>query len=175
MSSFTHGDAGSGKGEWCAFRAGDRNFCLSSAAVLEVLFFPPVTMLPRSPRFLLGIGDCAISARSGASVVPIVDPRHLEASREPLESSLTAGAYAWKYAVMTNAVSNGEGALLAIAADEVWHADATKDADPGLFGPLVSEDQASSGNVRTVRLGNIIAEVLDIGAVAQALRQAGAS
>jgi chemotaxis signal transduction protein len=173
MSSFTHGDAGSGKGEWCAFRAGDRNFCLSSAAVLEVLFFPPVTMLPRSPRFLLGIGNCALSARSGASVVPIVDPRHLQASCEPLESTSNPDARAWKYAVMTNTVSNGEEALLAIAADEVWHADATEDA--GLFGPLVSEDHASSGDARTVRLGNIIAEVLDIGAVAQALRQGGAS
>jgi len=121
MAEFTNGVAPPGNGAWCVFRAGEQHFCLPAADVVDILFFPRLTALPRAPRLLLGIGDLHVVGGTGGAVVPVVDVRHVQAPRD-VESAVPSNPHEFKYAVLTNTASNREEALLAIAADAVWHA-----------------------------------------------------
>ena len=118
MAAFTNGVVARGEGDWCVFRAGEQHFCVAAADVVDIVFFPRLTPLPRAPRLLLGIGDLRIAGQSAAAL-PVVDVRHARVHAG--ESSVQNERHEWKYAVMINADSREE-ALLAIAADAVWHA-----------------------------------------------------
>jgi chemotaxis signal transduction protein len=121
MSEFVNGVVPTGSGDWCVFRVGEQYFCLPATDVVDIVFFPRLTPLPRAPRLLLGIADSHITGRSCAAL-PVVDVRHSRVSNGDFESSVQDERHEWKYAVVINTAANGEEALLAVAADAVWHA-----------------------------------------------------
>ena len=72
------GDSTSPERQYCVFRAGRERFCLAVLDVEEVVEWPPVTRMPRSPSFLMGLFNLR------GSIVPIVDIAFTEARRPDL-------------------------------------------------------------------------------------------
>jgi chemotaxis signal transduction protein len=64
--------------QYCIFRAGRERFCLSVLEVEEVVDWPAVTRMPRSPSFLMGIFNLR------GSIVPVVDIAFTEGRRPDL-------------------------------------------------------------------------------------------
>ena len=63
----TSGDQPLEAQQYCIFRAGRERFCIPVKDVEEVVEWPPVTPVPLSPAFLIGIFNLR------GSIVPIVD------------------------------------------------------------------------------------------------------
>lgn len=72
------GDSASPQRQYCVFRAGRERFCLAVLDVEEVVEWPPLTRMPRSPSFLMGMFNLR------GSIVPIVDIAFTEARRPDL-------------------------------------------------------------------------------------------
>lgn len=53
--------------EFISFIAGDQNFCIEIAHIREIRRWEPITMLPHSPEFVLGV----VNLRG--AVIPIID------------------------------------------------------------------------------------------------------
>ncbi len=64
--------------QYCIFRAGRERFCLSVLEVEEVVDWPAVTRMPRSPSFLMGIFNLR------GSIVPVIDIAITEGRRADL-------------------------------------------------------------------------------------------
>ena len=64
--------------QYCVFRAGRERFCLAVLDVEEVVEWPPVTKMPLSPSFLMGIFNLR------GSIVPVVDIAFTEGRRPDL-------------------------------------------------------------------------------------------
>jgi purine-binding chemotaxis protein CheW len=92
--------------QYCIFRAGRERFCLKVLDIEEVVEWPPVTKLPLSPSFLMGIFNLR------GSIVPLVDIAFTEGRRADLPP---------KHCVVAAMKANPEGdqLRLGIAADEV--------------------------------------------------------
>jgi purine-binding chemotaxis protein CheW len=92
--------------QYCIFRAGRERFCLSVLDVEEVVEWPPVTRVPLTPPFLLGIFNLR------GSIVPVVDIAFTEGRRPDLPP---------KQVVVAALRGNGERdeVRLGIASDEV--------------------------------------------------------
>ena len=169
MPAFTQSDASRGKGEWCVFRTGEQDFCLPTADVVEIVFFPRLTSLPRAPRQLLGIADLQIPGRPGGAAVLVVDVRQAHPPDDDSESRAYKDRHEWKYAIVATSALSGEAVLLAIAAEAVWYATAAEGDD--LLGPLFG-DPASPEKPRTLSLNGVVAKVLDVASLSLALHQA---
>jgi purine-binding chemotaxis protein CheW len=92
--------------QFCVFRTGRERFCLSVLDVEEVVEWPIVTPLPRSPAYLIGIFNLR------GSIVPLVDIAFTEGRRAGLLP---------KHVVVASLRSSGrrEDVRIGIAADEV--------------------------------------------------------
>lgn len=64
--------------QYCVFRAGRERFCLSVLAIEEVIDWPPVTRIPLTPSFLMGVFNLR------GSIVPLIDIAFTEGRRPGL-------------------------------------------------------------------------------------------
>src|SRR5712692_10018807 len=64
--------------QYCIFRAGRERFCFSILDVEEIVEWPPLTAIPLSPAFLMGIFNLR------GSIVPVVDIAITEGRRVDL-------------------------------------------------------------------------------------------
>ena len=64
--------------QYCVFRAGRERFCLSVLEMEEVVEWPAVTRVPRTPAFLMGIFNLR------GAIVPIIDIAFSEGRRPDL-------------------------------------------------------------------------------------------
>lgn len=64
--------------QYCVFRAGRERFCLSVLAIEEVIDWPPMTRIPLTPSFLMGVFNLR------GSIVPLVDIAFTEGRRSGL-------------------------------------------------------------------------------------------
>lgn len=93
--------------QYCVFRAGRERFCLAVLDVEEVVEWPSVTRMPRSPSFLMGIFNLR------GSIVPIVDIAFTEGRRPDLSP---------RHIVVASLPGdeNHDDLRIGIAADEVF-------------------------------------------------------
>lgn len=64
--------------QYCVFRAGRERFCLSVLSIEEVIDWPPVTRIPLTPSFLMGVFNLR------GSIVPLIDIAFTEGRRPGL-------------------------------------------------------------------------------------------
>lgn len=64
--------------QYCVFRAGRERFCLPVLEVEEVVDWPPVTRVPLSPAFLMGVFNLR------GTIVPLIDIAFTEGRRPGL-------------------------------------------------------------------------------------------
>jgi len=64
--------------QYCVFRAGRERFCLEVLDIEEVVEWPPVTVVPRAPRFLAGVFNLR------GNIVPVIDIAFTEGRRADL-------------------------------------------------------------------------------------------
>lgn len=100
--------------QYCLFRAGRERFCFSVLDVEEVVEWPPLTKLPLSPAFLMGIFNLR------GSIVPVVDIAMTEGRRADLHP---------KHVVVASLRGEGDqdDLRIGIAADEVIGTYSTSD------------------------------------------------
>jgi chemotaxis signal transduction protein len=92
--------------QYIIFRAGRERFCLAVLDVEEVVDWPPVTIMPLAPAFLLGIFNLR------GSIVPVIDIAFTEGHRADLTPKHVV------VAMMPGDDQRGD-LRLGIAADEV--------------------------------------------------------
>lgn len=85
--------------QYCVFRAGRERFCLSVLSIEEVIDWPPMTRIPLTPSFLMGVFNLR------GSIVPLIDiaftegrrpgllPRHVVVAALRDDSSATNGRF----------------------------------------------------------------------------------
>ena len=101
--------------QYCVFRAGRERFCFSVLDVEEVVEWQPLTRVPLSPAFLMGIFNLR------GTIVPVVDIAFTEGRRPDLQP---------RHVVVASLRSeeNHADLRIGIAADEVIGTFTTSDA-----------------------------------------------
>ena len=102
--------------QFCVFRSGRERFCLPVLDVEEVLDWPPVTKLPLSPAYLLGIFNLR------GVIVPLIDIAITEGRRRGLLPRHVVVA-------SLRSESHHEDVRIGIAADEVIGTYSVKNED----------------------------------------------
>jgi chemotaxis signal transduction protein len=92
--------------QYCVFRAGRERFCLGVLDTEEVVEWPPVTRIPLSPAFMMGVFNLR------GNIVPVVDIAFTEGHRADLPP---------KHVVVAHLPAEGERneIRIGIASDEV--------------------------------------------------------
>lgn len=119
--------------QYCVFRAGRERFCLSVLTIEEVVDWPPVTRVPLTPSFLMGVFNLR------GSIVPLVDIAFTEGRRPGLLPKHVVVAALRDDATATNI-------RLGIAADEVMGTYTA--ADDSLLDQMPSEIPHCRGMLR---------------------------
>ena len=130
--------------QYCVFRAGRERYCMSVLDIEEVVEWPKITPLPRSPEFLLGIFNLR------GAIVPVVDVAfHQNKRTDSLLRRVVVG-------LVPPAESHGF-VRIGIAADEVTGTFTT--VEPLATDDIPAEVPHCSG---LLRMGESVAMALDL-------------